>query len=138
MKKLFIVVMIFIVSINFVHAAVRVNVNIQNYIIDGGPIYIGIYFNESSYKNKTADIILKNEQISGQIIFEVDLPEGEYVIDAFQDLNNNGICDFGLFKIPKEPVGITKYSGGIPGNYNKLKIFINEETNNVIINLHKF
>jgi uncharacterized protein (DUF2141 family) len=138
MKKILIALMIFIVSISFVYANVRVNVIVQNYITGGGPIYIGIYFSEDSYENKTADTILKNEKNNGQIIFEVDLPEGEYVIDAFQDLNNNGICDLGLFNIPKEPIGITKYTGGIPGKYNKLKIFINEETDTVIINLHKF
>jgi uncharacterized protein (DUF2141 family) len=50
---------------------------------------------------------------------EINLPEGEYVINAYQDINNNDKVDLGLLFIPKEPVGITNYNGGIPGNFNK-------------------
>jgi uncharacterized protein (DUF2141 family) len=48
---------------------------------------------------------------------EVSLPHGEYVLTAYQDANNNGILDLGLFKFPKEMVAISNYFGrGFPTN----------------------
>jgi uncharacterized protein (DUF2141 family) len=69
---------------------------------------------------------------------ELRLPEGDYVINAYQDSNGNGKLDSSLFKIPKEPVAITNYTGGIPGNFNKLKVRIDSTTTKIAISLIRF
>jgi uncharacterized protein (DUF2141 family) len=45
---------------------------------------------------------------AGTVIVEVHgVPPGQYAIQAFHDANNNGICDQGLFGIPREGVGFS-------------------------------
>jgi uncharacterized protein (DUF2141 family) len=138
MKKLLVSFIIFIGFTNLTYADIRFNIEIHNVIINGGRIYVGIYFNETAYRNTKQDMILQFESTNDIIIAEINLPEGEYVMDAYQDTNNNNKCDLGLFNIPKEPIGMTNYNGGIPGNFNKLKVIINNETGNIIINLYSF
>jgi uncharacterized protein (DUF2141 family) len=138
MKKSLALFMIFIEFTCFAYADAGIKIEIHNVIINGGKIYIGIYSNETAYRNKKPDKILEFESIKDIIIAEINLPEGEYVMDAYQDTNNNTRCDLGLFNIPKEPIGMTNYNGGIPGNFNKLKIAINNKTENIIINLYNF
>jgi uncharacterized protein (DUF2141 family) len=35
------------------------------------------------------------------------IPDGEYAVACYQDLNGNGILDKGLFDIPTEPYGLS-------------------------------
>jgi uncharacterized protein (DUF2141 family) len=138
MKKIVILFFIFLGLIHYGYANVNVNLSIQNVVINGGKIYVGVYFNETSFKNEAQDMVFEFEPTNNVINVVINLPEGEYVIDSYQDTNNNGVCDVGLFWIPKEPVGMTNYNGGIPGNFNRHKIAINNETGVVRINLIKF
>jgi uncharacterized protein (DUF2141 family) len=134
MKKIFVGLIILIFLSSFVYADVNIRIEIHNVRENSGKIYVGIYSTENAYKNKRQDMILEYTADSTIIIGEINLPEGEYVIDAYQDINNNGRCDLGWFNIPKEPVGMTNYDGGIPGNFNKLKVVINNETESITIN----
>lgn len=63
----------------------------------------------------------------------MQIPAGEYAIQVYQDTNNNRRLDFGLFGIPREPVGISNWNGrGIPGNFDRHKVSINSGTRIVI------
>jgi uncharacterized protein (DUF2141 family) len=42
---------------------------------------------------------------SSTLAFSFVLPEGEYAISLFQDINDNKKLDLGVFSIPKEPIG---------------------------------
>jgi uncharacterized protein (DUF2141 family) len=108
------------------------NVNIQ-----GGTIFGGIYYTETTYKNNIPDISFQIDPISQTMVKEIVLPEGECVIGIYQDTNANGKLDRGIFNIPKEPVGLTNYNGGIP-NFNKLKINILNNRERIIIKLLNF
>jgi uncharacterized protein (DUF2141 family) len=126
-------------ALNKISADVFFNFEIHNVEINNGIIYIGIYFNETSYRNKTPEQVIEIEPLNNILSMGLNLPAGEYVIDAYQDINGNGKCDLGIFNIPKEPCGLTNYNGcGIPGNYNKLKIGITNKTQRIIIQLYKF
>jgi len=133
---------VFLVILNFciqnAFADNTVTIELNNVVINGGKIYVGIYFNETAYKNQKQDMILEIEPTNSIVLTEVNLPDGEYVLDAFQDTNNNGVLDFGLFKRPKEPIGLTNYTGGIPGNFNRHKVIISNNNRRVIISLIKF
>ena len=125
-------------SVNNIKAEkITFKVEINNVTKGGGKIYVGIYNNENSYKSTIPDIKLQHDANKTTIIVEVTLPEGEYVINAYQDSNGNGKLDFGFFNIPKEPSGITNYNGkGIPGNFNKLKVKVDKNTQKITVNLY--
>jgi uncharacterized protein (DUF2141 family) len=110
-------------------------IEIQNVNINGGTIFGSIYYTETAYKNRTPDANFQIDPINQTIFKEILLPEGEYVISIYQDTNGNGKLDMGMFNIPKEPVGITNYTGGIPGNFNKLKINISNNIERITIRL---
>ena len=141
MKKIktlvvFLVISNFCVQNAFANNTVTIEIN--NVIVNGGKIYVGIYSNETAYRNQKQDMILEIEPANSIVFTEINLPDGEYVLDAFQDTNNNGVLDFGLFRRQKEPIGLTNYTGGIPGNFNKHKVNISINNRRVIIPLITF
>ena len=115
-----------------------IGIEINGVTVQNGRIYVAIYSNESDYKNDKYFMSFIKDPVNATINFTVDLPEGEYVVKVFQDVNNNGELDSGLFGIPKEPVGITNYNGrGIPGGFPKLKVPVNTNTTKITINMGK-
>jgi uncharacterized protein (DUF2141 family) len=137
-KKLFLMVFclllfneaIFSDEINFI-------AEIQGVTVNGGIVYGAIYSNANNYRNHQHDFTFQGNSINSVLQFNLQIPAGEYVIEVYQDSNNNGQLDFGLFNIPREPVGITNYSGrGIPGNFNREKVTINNGTR-IIIQMFK-
>jgi len=141
MKKIktlavFLVILNFCIQNAFADNTVKIQIN--NVIINGGKVYVGIYFNEIAYRNQRQDIIFEIEPTNSIVLTEINLPDGEYVLDVFQDTNNNGVLDFGLFRRPKEPIGLTNYTGGIPGNFNRHKVNISINNRRVIIPLINF
>lgn len=121
-----------------IYADVPFILEIQNVTINGGIIYVGVYSNEVSYKNKEPAITFQINPINTVISHEIRLPEGDYVINACQDSNGNGRLDSGIFNIPKEPVAITNYNGGIPGNFNKLKVRVDNTTTKITMSFITF
>lgn len=67
------------------------------------------------------------------VIFEINLPDGEYLVMLVHDINNNGKLDTSFIGMPKEPVGLSNYDGkGIPGKFKKHKFSVNENTEIII------
>ncbi|WP_461251793.1 DUF2141 domain-containing protein [Treponema sp. R8-4-B8] len=102
-----------------------------------GKIYVKIYSNEKDYKKDIPYTSFVLESASKNITYSFDIPEGEYLIALFQDANNNGVLDINFLGFPKEPVGLSNYTGGIPGGFNKQKISINSVSNRITINMGK-
>jgi len=103
-----------------------------------GQIYIKIYSNESDYKNDIPYIAFILESASRNIVYSFDILEGEYLIALYQDTNNNGKLDTNFLGFPREPAGLSNYSGGIPGGFNRQKIPINNNSNRITINMGGF
>jgi uncharacterized protein (DUF2141 family) len=135
MKHIKILVYIFLFCIKNLYADIPVIIEVHNVNINGGIINGGVYYSETAYKNNLADIEFQINSIDKTVLLEIMLPEGECVIGVFQDTNGNEILDRGIFNIPKEPVGITNYSGGIPGNFNKQKVNISNNNRKIIITI---
>jgi uncharacterized protein (DUF2141 family) len=113
-------------------------IEINGITIQNGHIYVVIYSNENDYKNEKPSMTFIKDPVNTTIQFTVDLPEGEYVVKVFQDINNNGELDTGFFGIPKEPVGITNYNGkGSPGGFQKLKVPVATVTNKITVTVGK-
>ena len=104
--------------------------------INGGAVYAAVYDSAEALKNEQPCRRFMLEPVSAVVSVETQLNEGYYRISVFQDENGNGELDTGLFGIPKEPFGISNYSGrGIPGNFERLKLWIGQDTEKVTVNL---
>jgi uncharacterized protein (DUF2141 family) len=111
-------------------------IEIRGVTVNNGIVYGAIYSDDNNYKKHEPNFEFQGNSTNETLYFNPQIPSGEYVIEVYQDSNNNGQLDFGWFNIPKEPVGITNFNGkGIPGNFNKLKVIINNGTR-IIIQLY--
>lgn len=117
-----------------------VRIDITNVVINGGNVHLNIFSTAENFRNETPDFIFILEGSSTVVSAEVSLSNGEYLISAFQDANNNGKLDTGLFGIPKELVGLSNYFGrGYPSNnFDRQKIPINNSTGRITIGLYRF
>jgi len=134
-KILVLFVVLFCIGLQNILADIPVTIEINNVNVNGGIIYGYVFYSEKAYKNQNADITFQVNPTASTVLYEINLPEEECVITIFQDMNGNGILDLGLFRIPKEPVGMSNYNGGIPGNFNKLKINISNDNMRILIPL---
>jgi uncharacterized protein (DUF2141 family) len=117
----------------YVHG-INVNLEINGIKINNGTIYVAIYSNENDYNRENAFVKLTLEPDSATLNYNLDLPDGEYVVTLFQDNNSNGKLDTNIFGIPKEPVGITNYNGrGRPGGFQKLKVVVNNNAAKITV-----
>ena len=134
-KKYFILVFcFFVIGIEQIIADdITVSIEIRGATINGGIVHGAIYSNSDGYRRLAHDFYFQGNPLNDVLVINMQMPAGEYVVSVYQDTNNNGKLDFGLFGIPKEPVGITNYNGrGIPGNFDRLKVRVN---NGSIINV---
>ncbi len=71
-----------------------------------GDVFIAIYNEEKQFFNKP---FVEKELASSQSQMKLDLelPQGEYAVLVYQDMNGNKKLDLGLFNIPKEPTGFS-------------------------------
>jgi uncharacterized protein (DUF2141 family) len=119
----------------FANDTIRFALEITGINVNQGRIYVKIYSNDRDYRNDVPYAAFILESTSQSIVHSFDILEGEYLIALFQDTNNNGQLDTNLLGFPREPVGLSNYSGGIPGGKKKKKIPINNSSNRVTINI---
>ena len=128
MKKiifLYFLISLFIIGQIFADE-VMVTIEIRGATINGGTVHGGIYSNTTYNTNNPPEYSFQGLPVNDTLNISLQIPQGEYVIQVYQDTNNNGKLDFGLFNIPKEPIGISNWNGrGIPGNFNRHKVTIN-------------
>ena len=137
-KRYLCIISVFLISLSNVYADSVLAIEIHNVVVNGGIVYVSIFFNEQSYKNKTADMIFPIDPTNTIVQKEITLPEGEYVTSIYQDVNRNGEMDFGLFWIPQEPYGFSNMEGKIPGSFHKLKITMDTSNRRILIPLVKY
>ncbi len=102
-----------------------VTVEINNIEAGKGTVFVSVYDSAENYKKQKPFLSETAEPISASIQLKLSLPAGEYVVSVYQDSNRNGKLDTNFVGMPKEPVGISNYSGkGIPGGFDKLKAVI--------------
>jgi len=133
MKKLVFVLLASCIGNIYAINNITFTLNITGINVNDGKIYVKVYSNEKDYKKDLPYISFELESVSKNITYSFDIPEGEYLIALYQDTNNNGILDTNFLNFPKEPVGLSNYSGGIPGGFNKQKIPINAVSNRITI-----
>ena len=141
MKNINFLLLGFIFS-GFCHAQADINavIEINNIVINGGTVHLAVFSSNDSFKNQTPEYGGDIPALNAAMTFEITLPAGEYVITAYQDANNNGRIDIGLFGIPRELVGVSNYFGrGFPSqNFERQKVKVDSTANRVVLNLYKF
>ena len=110
----------------------ELKVNVSNIDPIEGDIYVAVYNSEESYMDLDLTVfqqIVPVEADIEEIIFE-DIPEGEYAVTVFQDLNDNGKLDTKLIGIPKEPYGFSNNARGTigPPKYDSAKFSVKGDT----------
>ena len=137
-SKKIILVLFFIIfgTVNVFANNIRTVIEITGVNVNGGSVHVGVFTNERDHRRDIpfAEFIL--ESTSSTLTHELDLPEGDCLVWAYQDSNNNGKLDTGFFGIPNEPIALTNYSGrGIPGGFNKHKVPVNRSIIKISVNL---
>jgi uncharacterized protein (DUF2141 family) len=117
----------------------RITIEITNVVINGGIVYISIFSTAENFRNETPDFTFALEAENTSVFKELSLPNGEYLISAFQDANNNQRLDYNLFGIPRELVGMSNYFGrGFPSrNFDRHKIMVDSSTGKITIGLYR-
>ncbi len=106
MNKKIVFLVLFVISIGYVSAQ-TLTVRIENVTIDKGYLMTGIFNDEETFPNSyfKGDRTAASDSVI-EIVFE-DLPIGQYTVSVYQDSNNNGELDTGVFGIPKEKYGFS-------------------------------
>lgn len=128
MTKLFLG--IFLSSFLFFHTG-KLSITVKNIQIGKGSVVVEIYNNESDFFVK--HFTSKTEKANAESMdFLFDLPEGNYAVAVYQDLNDNKLLDrgWGFLHIPKEPTGLSnnfrpRFSAP---RFNDLKFYVFEHT----------
>ena len=142
MKKILFLILIQIVCGIFLFAEEtaeekKLTVEITNVTSEEGQIILAIYNSSDNYDKRIAFQEVKLKPEIDTVIFETNVPDGEYLVMLVHDINNNGKLDTSFIGMPKEPVGLSNYDGkGIPGKFKKHKFPVNENTE-IIIPLKK-
>jgi uncharacterized protein (DUF2141 family) len=133
-KILFLFVLFLTVESAFADNNIMLEIN--GVTVQGGLVYVAIYSNENDYKAENSFIKFILAPVNSILTHSLELPNGEYVVTIFQDVNSNGVLDKNFFGMPREPVGITNYnSRGIPGGFHKLKVPVNNNSTRITVNM---
>jgi uncharacterized protein (DUF2141 family) len=117
-------------------ADIKTTLQINGVVVQGGLVYVAVYSNENDYRAENPSVRFILDPINSTITHSLELPNGEYVVTIFQDVNSNGILDTNFFGMPKEPVGITNYNGrGIPRGFHQLKVPVNNNSTRITVNM---
>jgi len=113
----------------------QITVEITGVRTNNGNVFVSIYSNESEMKKDDpyALFVLPSQDIV--LSQAVVLPQGEYVIAVYQDLNHNGELDTNFLGVPKEPIGMTNYNGGLRVSFDRLKVPVNNATSKITVNI---
>ena len=103
----------------------KLTVQITNVTSGEGQIILAIYNSSENYDKRIAFQEVKLKPEIDTVIFETNVPDGEYLVMLVHDINNNGKLDTSFIGMPKEPVGLSNYDGkGIPGKFKKHKFSV--------------
>ena len=140
MKKIIVSLFLICVLTGYCFSQTVITVEVTNIVVNDGIVYVDIFSTADGFRNGNPYVSFQLQSNSAILTHEISLPNGEYLITAYQDANNNQRIDYGLFGVPKELVGMSNYSGsGYPSkNFDRQKIPVNNSTGKITIGLYKF
>ena len=115
-----------------------VKLKIENAEKNRGKIYVSIFNSEPTYKGREPYLSFCLNADNEKVTKDLSLPAGQYVFSIYQDSNGNEKLDTSLIGIPKEKFGFTNYDGkSAPGSFNRHKVEITQNKNEVEVTLYK-
>lgn len=128
-KKIFIFMLFIFSCFGFLfsqgNTLIPFTVTVDNVAEGQGKVYIAVYATSESYKKEKPDYTFTGDGNGKSLIWETSLPEGQYLVAVFQDLNGNKKLDTKIFGIPKEPVALSEWDGkGIPKGWEEQSFYI--------------
>ena len=133
----FLLLITFLVGNLFAGENIGFTLEVTGISANQGHVHVKIYSTDRDYRNDIPYASYTIESNNQLIIHTFDIIEGEYLIALFQDTNNNGVLDTNFLGFPREPVGLSNYTSGIPGGFNRHKIQINNNSNRILINIRR-
>lgn len=109
----------------------ELRVTVSNIYPIEGDLYIAIYDHRENYMEPELAVINKVVAVEAgtQTIIFTDVPDGEYAITVFQDLDDNAKLNVSTFGIPREPYGFSNNARGMmgPPKFDKTKFSFSGE-----------
>jgi uncharacterized protein (DUF2141 family) len=97
-----------------------------------GPVFFGLYDKEKGFLDNESQIATaKVKATENKVVYTFkNLPDGDYAIAVYQDLNNNGKCDKNMIGYPTEGFGFSQnYKPRLSApSFDQVKIAINQYT----------
>ncbi len=117
MKKVLITIMLLVTGGWSLVAQSDLTITVDNISPVEGKLFVAVYNSPETYmsieKAAFREIVPVEKEVHSVII--KDVPEGEYAIAIFQDLNGNEKLDTRGMGIPKEPFGFSNDARGKTG-----------------------
>jgi uncharacterized protein (DUF2141 family) len=106
-----------------------------------GSVFFALYDKEKGFLDNESQIATaKVKATENKVVYTFkNLPDGDYAIAVYQDLNDNGKCDRNMFGYPKEGFGFSKnYKPKLSApNFDEVKIEINQYAKTTILLIFK-
>jgi uncharacterized protein (DUF2141 family) len=140
LKKVIVFLFLGCVLASYCFSQTVITVEVTNVVVNNGIVYVDIFSTANGFRNGNPYFSFGMQSNGAILTHELSLPNGEYVITAYQDANNNQGLDYGLFGVPKELVGLSNYFGrGNPSKkFDRQKILVNNSTGKITIGLFRF
>lgn len=105
MKKLILTTLVFLLApVICFNSPASFTIKISNVKSKAGQVIVALFSNENDFLKKP--ILSLNKKADGtDLDFSFPVPEGNYAIAVFHDINNNSMLDKNFVGIPKEPIG---------------------------------
>lgn len=112
--KLIISILLLLFHFTLSQGAGELTIKVSNIDPIKGEVYIAVYNNSKDYMDIDAAAFRKIVPVTAETetIVIGGIPEGEYAIAVFQDINGNGELDTRGAGIPKEPFGFSNDARG--------------------------
>lgn len=110
MKTIIISLLLLSTVTTALYAQNNFSVEIMSVEQDKGYVFLGLYNNKRGFLDNKSQISSAKIKATGdKLVYTFkNLPDGEYAVAAYQDVNNNGKCDRNLFGYPTEGFGFSK------------------------------
>jgi uncharacterized protein (DUF2141 family) len=109
----------------------ELRVTVSNIYPIDGDLYIAIDDQRENYMEPELAVFSKVVAVEAgtQSIIFTDIPDGEYAITVFQDLDDNEELNLSTFGIPREPYGFSNNVRGTmgPPKFDKAKFSFSSE-----------
>lgn len=96
-----------LLSFSQLSLAADIKVKISNVQIGKGKIYVEVLDRKAYEEEGDSTSLTKHTPSAKELdLVLTDIPEGEYTLVVYQDLNDNQDLDFSFISGPKEPIGV--------------------------------